>query len=150
MKGILALVGSAVLLTAQPAIAQQAPPSMVSSASASSATGINAAVRPRPRPVRQAPRLAAIQPGNDVALPPAAPPPVQVRRSRGELAPVPNRDIEAPTNPQYSMQAKLMPEVFRQQMPGRGMTATGLSDQREERVYAPAPGARLTLPFFTR
>ncbi len=138
-------------LAAQPAPALPALPSIVTPAAAATATPAPAVPPARPRLVRRSPRLEEMprsaepipllggEQGITTALRPA-----------GEAAPVPNRDIEAPVNRNISMEAKLVPEVFRRQMPGRGMTAEGLSSQREERVYAPAPGARLLVPFITR
>ncbi len=68
---------------------------------------------------------------------------------RAEAAPVPNREIEAPVRA-FSMQAQLLPDIFRSRMPGRTANTDGVINQREERVYTPAAGARLVLPFFTR
>lgn len=62
---------------------------------------------------------------------------------------MPNREIELPAV-RYTLDPKLAPEVFRSRMPGRSVNTDGAVNQREERVYSPAAGARLTLPFFTR
>jgi hypothetical protein len=72
------------------------------------------------------------------------------RNPYGDLAPVPNRDIEAPHQQYTAPKPRLVPEVFNSRMPGRGATVEGLSDRYEERVYSPAPGARLTVPFVSR
>lgn len=70
-------------------------------------------------------------------------------RRQDEAAPVPNRNIEAPLQG-FSMEPKVTPEVFRSRMPGRSANIDGATNQQEQRAYAPAPGARLIVPFFTR
>ena len=144
---LLALLG---LLAAAPVGAQPAAPPQPSTPPAT-ASAAPTPTPARPRLVRRSQRIEEM-PRAAEALPllgaeqaaTLAPAP------GGELAPVPNRDIEGPTNRSFSMEARLVPEVFNRQMPGRGMTAVGVSNQREERVYAPAPGARISVPFFTR
>jgi hypothetical protein len=135
------------LLAAQPVpvMAQPAPPETLPAATTTPGQ-MPARQLPtrRSQQLEQLPRMEAVQLLGSAQASTLAP------RRVGEVAPVPNRDIEAPVNRRISMEASLMPEVFRRQMPGRGMTAEGVSNQREERVYAPAPGARLTVPFFTR
>ena len=136
------------LLLAAPALpagAQPAPP-LVLAPSAPAVTPPAA----RPQLVRRNRRIEELPHLDSLPLMGSAQASTLARRPTGEAAPVPNRDIEAPINRRISMEATLTPEVFRRQMPGRGMTAEGVSSQREERVYAPAPGARLTVPFFTR
>lgn len=135
------------LLAAQslPAMAQPAPPMVLPSAAPTPA-----APPARPQLVRRTQRIEQMPHMDSVPLLGSAQASTLARRPTDEAAPVPNRDIEAPVNRRVSMDARLTPEVFRRQMPGRGMTAEGVSSQREERVYAPAPGARLTVPFFTR
>jgi hypothetical protein len=103
----------------------------------------------RPRLARQAVSSRPLVPQIDsLALLPSAH--ASVRPTpRDDLAPVPNRDIEAPST--YTPpEPRIMPEMFRSSMPGRGATAQGVSAQNEERVYSPAPGARLTVPFISR
>ncbi len=136
------------LLLGAPAgvLAQPTPPTLTAPAATSAPTPAPA----RPQLVRRSRRIEELPRGTPLPLLGSAQAATLAPRPIGELAPVPNRDIEAPVNRRVSMEARLMPEVFRRQMPGRGMTAEGVSSQREERVYAPAPGARLTVPFFTR
>ena len=139
----------ALLLAAQtlPVAAQPAPPLVLSPPGTAAAPATAPA---RPQLVRRSRRIEELPVKDTVSLMGSAQASTMAPRRPGEAAPVPNRDIEAPTNRRVSMEATLTPEVFRRQMPGRGMTAEGVSNQREERVYAPAPGARLTVPFFTR
>ena len=132
-------------LAGLPAVAQPAPPLVLPPAGATAPTPPS-----RPQLVRRSQRIEEMPRMESVPLLGSAQASTLARRPANEVAPMPNRDIEAPVNRRISMEARLMPEVFRQQMPGRGMTAEGVSSQREERVYAPAPGARLTVPFFTR
>ncbi len=128
-----------------PVLAQPAPPLVLAPASATPPTP-----PARPQMVRRSQRIEEMPRMESVPLLGSAQARTLAPRPLDQAAPVPNRDIEAPVNRRVSMEARLTPEVFRRQMPGRGMTAEGVSSQREERVYAPAPGARLTVPFFTR
>jgi hypothetical protein len=142
-------VGLALLLATIGAVqAQPAPPTLAPQVPV--ATNAPTPAPARPHLVRRSRRIEEMPHEPAMPLLGSAQAATLAQRPAGELAPMPNRDIEAPVNRRISMEATLMPEVFRRQMPGRGMTAEGVSSQREERVYAPAPGARLTVPFFTR
>ena len=130
-RGILA---AAIMALAGPAMAQdQAPEVAVTPTPAPAPTP---AARPRARP-----RRAAIPP------PPPEPPP---RVSRGDPAPVPNNDLEAP--PQQSGQRatpQFNPALIDPASPQIGTSRDGASLQsREDRLLRqPAAGARLRLPF---
>jgi hypothetical protein len=131
-RGLLLALGA---LIAGPATAQEAAPA--------------AEAPPRPAPAprprrRRRPRQAARPeppPPETANLAPPTPP-----ASRLEAAPVPNRDLEAPRvirpeGPSFA------PDVIQRRLPGRGQAAEGVPDRTEERLFAPAPGARLNLPF---
>ncbi len=76
----------------------------------------------------------------------AAPAPEPVPRA--EAAPVPNRDLEAPRAPGASGErARLSPSVIHRPLPGQGMAAEGAQNIQEERLFFPAPGARINVPF---
>ena len=68
---------------------------------------------------------------------------------RLEAAPVPNRDLEAPRDPTGA--AGTAPGCRRASSPGRcpnqGMATEGTPSIQEERLFFPAPGARLNVPF---
>ncbi len=63
-----------------------------------------------------------------------------------EPAPVPNRALEAPrAAPQEG--PSLSPGIIQRRLPGRGQAAEGSPDRTEDRLFEPAPGARLRVPF---
>jgi len=102
------------------------------------AAGPAAAQRNPPRR-RQRPSARAAPP------PPAAP-------LRGEPAPVPNRDLEAPRDPDAARAAtapRLNPALIDPEEPRISATLDRHSPQaRQDRLLRdPAPGARLRLPF---
>jgi len=68
---------------------------------------------------------------------------------RLEAAPVPNRDLEAPRDPTGAAgdRARLTPSVITRTLPNTGMAAQGTPSIQEERLFFPAPGARLNVPF---
>jgi hypothetical protein len=68
---------------------------------------------------------------------------------RLEAAPVPNRDIEAPRDPTAAAtdRTRLSPSVIHKPLPNQGMAAEGAQSIQEERLFFPAPGARLNVPF---
>lgn len=117
-------------LAAGPASAQEAAPQA------------EAPPRPAPRPRRWPP--AAEKPA-PMKAPPSPPPPDQ-GPPRLEAAPVPNRDLEAPHAVEKD-HPRLSPDVIHRRLPSRGMAAEGSPNQREEQLFKPAPGARLSLPF---
>jgi hypothetical protein len=88
------------------------------------------------RPVRRRPAGPAPQP--QVAAP-----------ARGEPAPVPNRDLEAPRQPGTQPSARVDPTLIDPAEPRPGTATDRNSPQaREDRLLRqPAPGARLRVPF---
>lgn len=75
--------------------------------------------------------------------PQAAPAPLP---PRADLAPVPNRMLEAPRVPQND-RPRLSPDIIHRRLPGRGQTANSAPSRTEEGLFEPAPGARLRVPF---
>ena len=99
-----------------------------------------AASKPRPARRRARPRE------------PAAPQqaaPVPETGPRLEAAPVPNRDLEAPRDPTGAAgdRTRLTPSVITRPLPNQGMATQGTPSIQEERLFFPAPGARLNVPF---
>ncbi|WP_343893249.1 hypothetical protein, partial [Craurococcus roseus] len=74
---------------------------------------------------------------------PSAPPDAGFRL---EAAPVPNRDLEGP-RAQEADRARLSPSVIHRPLPSQGMATEGAASIQEERLFFPAPGARLNVPF---
>jgi hypothetical protein len=68
---------------------------------------------------------------------------------RLEAAPVPNRDLEAPrgTGGTDTDRTRLTPSVITRPLPNTGMASQGTPSIQEERLFFPAPGARLNVPF---
>jgi hypothetical protein len=65
-----------------------------------------------------------------------------------EAAPVPNRDLEAPRALDAGTdRARLSPSVIHKPLPSQGMATEGAQSIQEERLFFPAPGARLNVPF---
>jgi hypothetical protein len=64
-----------------------------------------------------------------------------------EAAPVPNRDLEGPRAPGAADRARLAPSVIHRPLPSQGMATEGAQNIQEERLFFPAPGARLNVPF---
>jgi hypothetical protein len=104
-----------------------------------------AASRPRK------PRRRATQPREPAASAqqqqPAAPAPETGPRL--EAAPVPNRELEAPRGGAGTPndRTRLTPSVITRPLPNQGMAAEGAASIQEERLFFPAPGARLNVPF---
>lgn len=81
---------------------------------------------------------------------PPPPPPAPAPAARGEPAPVPNRDLEAPrTRLDAAGSPRVNPALIDPDEPRIGATADRASPQaREDRLLRqPAPGARLRVPF---
>lgn len=98
----------------------------------------------RAEPRRRRRRLA--RRAEPLPAPPPAPP------IRGEPAPVPNRDLEAPREPEAARAAlapRINPALIDPAEPRIGATTDRHSPQaREDRLLRePAAGARLSLPF---
>lgn len=116
------------ILVAAPATAQKAPARAEAPPLPSPRRGVPVAEKPAP-----------------MKLPPSPPPPEQVP-PRLEAAPVPNRDLEAP-HAVVKDEPHLSPDVIYRRLPSRGMAAEGSPNLREEQLFNPAPGARLSVPF---
>ncbi len=100
-------------------------------------------VRKPRRPRRQAARRPdPAEAAQQQAVPESEP----VQTPRLEAAPVPNRDLEAPRAPGTD-RARLSPSVIHRPLPNQGMAAEGAQNIQEERLFFPAPGARLNVPF---
>jgi hypothetical protein len=86
-----------------------------------------------------------------VALCACAPEPDETPRTAGvqravERAPLPRMDIEAPRVAE-EQSAQITPTFIAPSVPGRGMAEAGRQpDAVSDRLFPPAPGARLRLP----
>lgn len=97
---------------------------------------------PKPRQTRRRTRPRGRADGAQQAAPALEPAP----SPRLEAAPVPNRDLEGP-RARAADRARLAPSVIHRPLPGQGMAAEGAQNIQEERLFFPAPGARLNVPF---
>lgn len=96
--------------------------------------------RPAARPATRKP------PPLDLSKHAALPPPPRTSSPLGSRAPVPNRDIERqPVLP--DARTTLGPSLLYRNLPGRGLAEEGSPNLLEEKLYKPAPGARLRVPF---
>lgn len=100
--------------------------------------------KPARRPRRRRPAPAAkpqdLAPNAEVVVPARPEKPVF------EAAPVPNRDLEAPRVVEKDAPS-LTPSVIQRPLPSRGQATEGSVSLQEERLFDPAPGARLNVPF---
>ena len=129
-----------------PAALAQAMPQPAPQATATEAAP---AALPRPAPVQRRARVpgaAKPAPLEVTKLPPQQPPPGQPNLRVGSLAPVPDRNMEAPRAPVQD-RASLGPSVINRNLPGRGQASDGGPSLLEDKLFRPAPGARLNLPF---
>ena len=79
-------------------------------------------------------------------LPAQVPPPRQPGLQAGVRAPVPNRNLDAPlVIPQD--RTSLGPSIINRSLPGRGQASDGAPSLLEDKLFRPAPGARLNVPF---
>jgi hypothetical protein len=137
----------AFLLAAAPAAAQEAvdrgagAPAAAQEAVDRGAGAPAAAPPPKPRQNRRRARRRDPAEGAQQQAAPAPEP-----APRLEAAPVPNRDLEAPRAPGTD-RTRLSPSVIHRPLPGQGMAAEGAQNIQEERLFFPAPGARLNVPF---
>lgn len=85
----------------------------------------------------------------DQKLPAPDPPPKSATPGFAgtEAAPVPNRAYEGPVVIAPPEGPTLAPSVIQRGLPGRGQATAGSPSKTEERLFDPAPGARLTVPF---
>ncbi len=105
-------------------------------------------VAPRPAAPRRARVRAAVKPPPLQVTKEAAwpQPPRGPNLQAGALAPMPNRNLEAP---QVIVQDRtsLGPSIINRNLPGRSLAADGAPDVLEDKLFRPAPGARLNVPF---
>jgi hypothetical protein len=133
------LLGTALLLAAMPAAAQEAAERAAAGPDTPSPAPATAPTRkPRRARKRSQPRAPAEEPQQ-------AAPSLEMEH-RLEAAPVPNRNLEAPRAPETD-RTRLSPSVIHRPLPGQGMAAEGAASIQEERLFFPAPGARLNVPF---
>lgn len=133
------------LLLAGGAAAQPTPEAPAAPAQAEAAPAPPAPRRPAVRVARKPPPLPIIK---EAARP--LPPRVIDPRLGGSqsmvLAPVPNRSLEAP-RVIIEDRASLGPSVINRSLPGRGQAEDGSPNLLEDKLFRPAPGARLRVPF---
>ncbi|MBL6077050.1 hypothetical protein JMJ56_03465 [Belnapia sp. T18] len=99
-----------------------------------------APARPQPRrPALRKPPPLNLAKHAALPLPPRQPQP-------GNLAPVPNRMVERQA-PLPDPRTTLGPSLLYRNLPGRGLAEEGSPSLLEDKLYRPAPGARLRVPF---
>jgi len=64
-----------------------------------------------------------------------------------DAAPVPNRSYEGPVVIAPPEGPSLAPSIIQRGLPSRGQAVEGSPSKTEDRLFEPAPGARLTVPF---
>jgi hypothetical protein len=64
-----------------------------------------------------------------------------------DLAPVPDRNLEGPPRIAGQEGPSLQPSIIQRRLPNHGAAGDGSPSRTEERLFTPAPGARLTVPF---
>jgi len=104
------------------------------------------AQRPR-RPVRRRPpRRAAPNPQTDEVIAPA---PSPAPAPQADVAPMPNRDIEAPRAPTPRETTQVRPDLIRpRSLPdARGQFESDYARERDSLFREPAAGARMNIPF---
>jgi len=87
----------------------------------------------------------------DLKLPAPEPPPKSATAAgggvRSDAAPVPNRNYEGPVVVAPADGPTLSPSIIQRGLPSRGQAVEGSPSKTEDRLFEPAPGARLTVPF---
>ncbi len=134
----------ALALLAVPAAAQENPTTVAAAvppaASAQATPEAGQAARPQRRRITTTtPRMApeGLRPIGHVQ-------PMATRRT--DLAPMPNREVEAP-RVALREDTSISPSLIHRSMPSRGAAADGAASRTEDRLFTPAPGFRLTSPF---
>jgi hypothetical protein len=128
------------------AVLLAAAPAPFAAAQEAAADRAGAPAAPAPRKPRQARRRTARPRGGPAEEAQQAAPAPEPPGSRLEAAPVPNRDVEAPRAPTTD-RTRLSPSVIHRPLPNQGMATEGAQNIQEERLFFPAPGARLNVPF---
>jgi hypothetical protein len=78
---------------------------------------------------------------------PAVPPSLKAGQPpNSSLAPVPDRSKEGPRVVEQD-RARINPSIINRNLPGRGQADQGSPDLLEDKLFKPAPGARLNVPF---
>ena len=92
--------------------------------------------------------LQATPPSSPLLPLPPAPPGVAGPGPNYDLAPTPNRDLDAPTGPRASTAPELAPGLFTrgQQYRGEGYSAGSSAQAEQERRVRPGAGFKLRLP----
>jgi hypothetical protein len=124
-----------------------ASPAAVAEEAAGRAEGGQAAGPQRPTAAK--PRQARRRARSREPVPQQQAEPAPETGPRLEAAPVPNRELEAPRDPtgEAGDRARLTPSVITRALPNQGMASQGTPSIQEERLFFPAPGARLNVPF---
>lgn len=134
-RRLLLLVAGAALLGAIPETARAQDPAAAAPAPDTPSPAPAAPPR-RPRRRRQARRAEPPAPEAQAAVPP-----------RPDLAPVPNRNLEGPRAAAPSQSPSFGPSIIHRPLPSTSSARDGSRSYDEERLFFPAPGARLTVPF---
>jgi hypothetical protein len=78
---------------------------------------------------------------------PAVPPSLKSGQSaNSSMAPVPDRSNEGPRVVEKD-RTRINPSIIYRNLPGRGQADQGAPDLLEDKLFKPAPGARLNVPF---
>ena len=86
-------------------------------------------------------------PALEVPKQPAMPPSLKSgQAANSSVAPVPDRSKEGPRVIERD-RARIDPSIINRNLPGRGQANQGAPDVLEDKLFKPAPGARLNVPF---
>ena len=78
---------------------------------------------------------------------PAVPPSLKAgQAANSTMAPVPDRSKEGPRVIEKD-RTRVNPSIIYRNLPGRGQADQGAPDLLEDKLFKPAPGARLNVPF---
>jgi hypothetical protein len=93
--------------------------------------------------------LQASPPSSPLLPLPPAPPGAKRSRPNYDVAPTPNRDLDAPTGPRANAAPELEPGLFTrgQQYRGEGYSSGSSAQAEQERRIRPGAGFKLHLPF---
>ena len=100
-----------------------------------------------PVQAQQRARGAGKPPPLELPKEPAVPQPQKSGQAAGSTrAPVPDRSKEGPRVVEQD-RARINPSIIYRNLPGRGQVDQGAPDILEDKLFKPAPGARLNVPF---